>query len=56
MANQKLFSESQIKERMAESGKITIPQLMSYMKGHYPGKYDNKLARMCARDLKDSMK
>ncbi len=49
------MSEGQIKEAMAESGKMSIPQLMSYMKSKYAGKYDLKLAKMCAREIKNSM-
>ncbi len=51
----KEMTEGQIKEAMAMSGKITIPQLMSYMKSRYTGKYDLNLAKICAKEIKDSI-
>ena len=36
---------------MAESGKMKVAQLMSYMKAKYEGKYDPKVARENAKEL-----
>ena len=45
------MSEDDIREKMAESGKMKVKQLMDYMKAKYDGKYDPKLARANAKDI-----
>lgn len=51
MNESEMMSEDSIKQAMAESGKMKITQLMSYMKARYQGKYDTKLAREIAREM-----
>lgn len=45
------MTEQQIKEAMAGSGKMKVTDLMNYMKSRYPGKYDPKLAKVCAQEI-----
>ena len=45
------MDEDAIRQAMAESGKMKVAQLMSYMKAKYAGKYDLKLARENAKEL-----
>jgi len=50
------MSEMKIREAMAESGKTRVNDLMKYMKAHYAGKYDIKVARENAKELVADMK
>lgn len=54
-SNEFQMSEDKIKQAMAESGKMKVAELMSYMKGKYAGKYDLKLAKECAKEIVASM-
>jgi len=45
------MSEDDIRQAMAESGKMKVKQLMDYMKAKYAGKYDPKVARENAKEL-----
>lgn len=45
------MSRDEITQAMAESGKMKLKDLMSYMKVKYSGKYDIELAKEIAKDL-----
>lgn len=45
------MTEDNVREKMAESGKMKVKQLMDYMKVRYAGKYDIKLARENAKEI-----
>ena len=50
------MNDLNIREVLAESGKLTVSQMMNYLKSRYNGKYDIKTARNEAKDLVREMK
>jgi len=50
------MSEDDIRQAMAESGKMKASDLMKYMKSRHAGKYDPKVAKENAKELADEMK
>jgi len=51
-----MMDEFKIREAIAESGKMTVRDIMSYLKHRHEGKYDVKLARKNAKELVAEMK
>lgn len=50
------LTESQIREIFAESGKMTIREMMAYLENKYSGLYDKNLALQNAKELIKSMR
>jgi hypothetical protein len=51
-----MMSEDKIRQALAESGKMTVRDMMAYMKRMHAGKYDVKLAKKNAKELVADMK
>jgi len=51
-----MMTETEIRQALAESGKMRVVDMMTYMKHRYNGKYDVKLARTNAKELVADMK
>ena len=49
-------TESQIRQAIAQSGKMTVPQMMGYLKAEMNRPYCLKLARKNAKELAAEMK
>jgi UDP-galactopyranose mutase len=49
-------TETQIRQKIAESGKTTVTQIMSYLKTQMRQPYDVKIARANAKELVAEMK
>ena len=45
------LTESKIREIFAESGKMTVKEMMSYLEARHSGNYDKKVARDNAKEL-----
>ncbi len=50
------MDEMKIREALAESGKLTLKDMMAYMKRRHSGNYDVALARKNAKELVKEMK
>lgn len=50
------LTESQIRQAIAESGKMTATQMISYIKSKYPGRYDEKMLKENAKELAADIK
>ena len=48
------MSESQIKERIAESGKTRTSEIISYFKYRFENKFELKLLRQCIKETEFS--
>ena len=50
-AKEYTMSDDDVRQAMAQSGKMKVKQLMDYMKFRHEGKYDPKEARLTAKEL-----
>lgn len=55
MESTTLLSEDKIREIFAESGKMTVREMMSYLESRYSGKYNKELAKRNAKELISQM-
>jgi hypothetical protein len=51
-----MIDEMKIREVFAESGKMTVRDMMQYIEHRYSGQYDKKLARKNAKELVEEMR
>lgn len=56
MGTKAKLTESQIREIFAESGKMTVREMISYLEARHSGNYDKKVARDNATELVADMK
>ena len=45
------LSEDEIRERIAESGKMRINEVVAYFKGRFPGRFDLKVLKANAKEM-----
>jgi len=45
------LSEMKIRQAIAESSKVTVRDVMRYLKNHYPNQYDTSVARKNAKEM-----
>ena len=55
-SEQQMMSEDKIRQALAESGKMTVRDMLAYMKHKHAGKYDMTLAKKNAKELVADMK
>lgn len=50
-----MMTTMEIRQAIAESSQMRIPDMMRYLKNHYEGRYDKKVAREQAREMKSQI-
>lgn len=53
--SEKKMTTMEIRQAIAESSQTRIPDMMRYLRNHHKGKYDVKVAREQAREMKSQM-